>query len=70
MTVERYDELLSLPHSHSPAEPLNFLIDSGSDSSLCLNYDLFTFVEPCDLKSCTLVGSTPLSIHGVGVVLL
>ena len=29
MTVQRYDELLSLPHSHSPVEPLNFLIDSG-----------------------------------------
>ena len=68
MTVERYDELLSLPHSHSPTEPLNFFIDSGSDISLCWNYDLFTFVEPCDLKSCTPVGSTPLNIHGVGVV--
>ena len=68
MTVQRYDELLSLPHSHSPTEPLNFLIDSGSDISLCWNYDLFTFVEPCSLKSCTPVGSTPLNIHGVGVV--
>ena len=68
MTAEQYDELLQLPYSHSPVEPLNFLIDSGSDISLCCNYDLFTFVEPCDLKSCTPVGSTPLSIHGVGVV--
>ena len=68
MTVKRYDELLSLPHSHSPTEPLNFLIDSGSDISLCWNYDLFTFVEPCSLKSCTPVGSTPLNIHSVGVV--
>ena len=68
MIVERYDELLSLPHSHSPTEPLNFLIDSGSDISLCWNYDLFTFVEPCSLKSCTPVGSTPLNIHSVGVV--
>ena len=68
MTAERYDKLLSLPHSHSPVEPLNFFIDSGSDISLCWNYDLFTFVEPCDLKSCTPMGSAPLSIHGVGVV--
>ena len=35
---------------------------------MCWNYDLFTFVKPCDLKSCTLVGSMPLNIHGVGVV--
>ena len=26
------------------------------------------FVDPCDLKSCTPVGGTPLNIHGVGVV--
>ena len=68
MTVQQYEELLSLPHSNSPTEPLNFLIDSGSDISLCWNYDLFTFVELCSLKSCTPVGSTPLNIHGVGVV--
>ena len=68
MTIQRYDELLKLPHTHSPVAPLNFFTDSGSDISLCWNYDLFTFVEPCDLKSCTPVGSTPLSIHGVGVV--
>ena len=70
MTIQRYDELLELPHSHSPVQPLNFLIDSGSDISMCWNYDLFTFVEPCSMKSCIPVGSTPLSIHGVGVVRL
>ena len=70
MTVQRYDELLELPHSHSPVQPLNFLIDSGSDISLCWNYDLFTFVEPCSMKSyaCIPVGSTPLNVHVVGVV--
>ena len=30
MAVERYDELLNLPHSHSPVEPLYFFIDGGS----------------------------------------
>ena len=78
MTIQRYDELLELPHSNSPVQPLNFLIESGSDISLCWNYDLFTFVEPCSMKSCIPVGSTtliihtyihtPLSIDGVGVV--
>ena len=29
-----YDELLKLPHTRSPAELLNYLIDSGSDISL------------------------------------
>ena len=29
LTVERYGELLSLPHSDSPTEPLNCLIHSG-----------------------------------------
>ena len=67
MTTERYDEPLQLPHTHSPVEPLNSLIDSGSDISLHWNYDLFTFVEPCDLKACTPVGSTPLKVSGVGV---
>ena len=37
MTAERYDELLQLPLSHSHVEPLNFLIESGSDISLCSN---------------------------------
>ena len=68
MTTERYDKLLQLPHSHSPVEQLDFFLDSGPDISLCWNYDLFTFVESCDFKSCTPVGSTPLSIHGVGIV--
>ena len=70
MTIQRYDELLKLPHTHSLVEPLKFFIDNGSDSSRCWNYDPFTFVQPCDLKSCTSVGSTPLSIHGVGVIRL
>ena len=35
MTAVRYDDLLSLPHSHLPIEPLNFLTDSCSDISLC-----------------------------------
>ena len=42
------------------------MIDSGSDISLCRNYDLFTFVAPCDLKACKPVG-TPLKVNGVGV---
>ena len=72
MTAERYDEQLQVPHSHSPVEPLNFLIDTGFDISLCRNfrnYDLFTFVERCALKSCTPVRNMPLNIHGVGVIL-
>ena len=68
MTTERYDELLQLPHTHSPVEPLSFFIDSGSEISLCGNYDLFTFVEPCDSKACTPVGSTPLAVNGVDVI--
>jgi len=68
MTAERYDELLNLPHSHSSVEPLNFSIDSGSKISLCWNYDIFSFVKPCDLESYTPLGSTPLKVNGVGVI--
>ena len=70
MTAERYDELLNLPHSHSLVEPLNFSIDSGSNISLCWNYDIFSYVKPCDLESYTPLGSTPLKVNGVGVMRL
>ena len=46
MTIERYDEQLNLPHSRLLVEPLSFLMDIGSDISLCWDYDLLTFVKP------------------------
>ena len=68
MNVDRYDEWLQLRQFHSPVKPLNVLIDSGSDISLCWNFDLFRFVEPCDFKTCTRVGNTPLKVNGVGLI--
>ena len=68
ITEYRFRELVNLPHSQSPVEPKNFLIDSGSEISMCRYYDVFSFVEPCDLKSCTHVGSTTLNINSVGIV--
>ena len=43
---------------------------NSSDIRLCWNYDLLTFVEPCDFTSRTLVGSTPPKVNGVGVISL
>ena len=29
---------------------------------------MFTYMKPCDLKQCTPVGSTPLSVQAIGVI--
>ena len=70
ITEQRFDDLVKLPHSHSPCQPVKFQIDSRSaaDISLSWNYDLFTSVEPCKLKTSTPVGSMPLEMNAVGVV--
>ena len=67
--MKTFNEMVNtLPSAQSPFDPDNILIDSGSDISLVWNQDMFTCMKPCDLKQCTPVGSTPLSVQAIGVM--
>ena len=68
MTLEQFNDLVNLPPAQSPFDPDHLLIDSGSDISLVWNKIMFTCMEPCSLKQCTPVGSTPLSVQAIGVI--
>ena len=69
MSTEQFSKLVNLPPAEeSPFDPDNILIDSGSDISLAWNQDMFTCIQPCSLQRCTPVGSTPLTIQGVGAI--
>ena len=68
MSMEKFNELVNLPPAQSPFDPDHLLIDSGSDISLVWNENMFTCMEPCSLKQCTPVGSTPLSVQAIGVI--
>ena len=58
----------TLTPAESAFDPYNILIDSGSGISLDWNQDMFTCMKPYDLKQCTPVGSTPLSVQAIGVI--
>ena len=58
----------SLSGAESVFLPDKWLIDSGSDISICYNYDLFSCIGPADIEKCTPLGSTPLPVQGMGVV--
>ena len=62
MDMKTFRELVTFPPAQSPFDPDHLLIDSGSDISLVWNENIFTCMEPCILKQCTSVGSTPLSV--------
>ena len=64
------DMVNTLPSAESPFDPGNILIDSGSDSILVWNLDMFTCMKPCSLKQCKPVGSTPVSVQAIGVIRL
>ena len=66
--MKQFSELVNLPLAQSPFDPDNIPIDSGSDISLVWNQDMFTCIQPCSLKQCTPVGSTPLSVQGIGAI--
>ena len=51
-------------HMHAMLVPNN----SASNISLSWNLNFFSFVEPCDLKSCTPAVFMPLKVNGVGVI--
>ena len=68
MDMKTFRELVNLPPAQSPFDPDHLLIDSGSDISLVWNENMFTCMEPCTLKQCTPVGSTPLSVQAIGVI--
>ena len=58
----------SLSGAESVFLPDKWLIDNGSDISICYNYDLFPYIGPSDMEQCTPLGSTPLPVQGKGVV--
>ena len=58
----------TLPYPKSLFELDNRLIDSGLGIRLIWNQDMFTCIKPGDLKQCTPVGSTPLSVQAIGVI--
>ena len=59
-----FNDMVKSPSSdNSSFNPENFLIDSGSDNSLCWNQHLFTCMKLCDLEQCTSGNSTPLSVQ-------
>ena len=66
--MEQFNDLVNLPPAQSPFDPDNILIDSGSDISLAWKQDMFTCTQPCSLRQCTPVGSTPLSVQGIGAI--
>ena len=68
MDMKTFRELVHLPPAQSLFKPDHLLIDSSSDISLVWNQDMLTCMEPCSLKQCTLVGSTPLSVQAIGVI--
>ena len=68
MDMKTFRELVHLPPTQSPFDPDHLLIDSGSDISLVWNQDMFTCMEPYNLKQCTPVGSTPLSVQAISVI--
>ena len=68
MDMKTFNELVNLPPAQSPFDPDHILNDSGSDISLVWNEDMLTCMEPCSLKQCTPVGSTPLSVQVKGVI--
>ena len=55
----------TFPYADSPFNQENILIDSGSNISLVWNQDLLTYIKPYELKQCTPVGITPLSVHAI-----
>ena len=68
MSMEQFNDLVNLPPAQSPFDPDHLLIDRGSDISLVWNENMFACMEPCSLKQCTPVGSTPLSVQAIGVI--
>ena len=58
----------SLPGESSAFLPNKWLVDSGADLNICLNYELFSYTGTSDIDICTPIGSTPLDVHGRGVV--
>ena len=58
----------SLSGAESVFLPDKWLVDSGSDISICYNYDMFSYIGPSDIQQCTPLGSTPLPVQGTGVV--
>ena len=64
LTLQAFNDMVKSPSSdNSSFNPENFLIDSGSDISLCWNQHLFTCMKLCDLEQCTPGNSTPLSVQ-------
>ena len=70
MSMKQFNDLVNLPPAQSPFDPDKILIASGSDISLVWNQDTFTCIQPCSVKQCTPVGSTPLSMQGIGAIRL
>ena len=68
MSMEKFNELVNLPPAQSPFDPDHLLIDSSPDIGLAWNQDIFTCIQPCCLRQCKPVGSTPLAVQGVGTI--
>ena len=58
----------SLPGESSDFLPDKWLVDSGADLNICVNYELFSCIGPSDVDICTPIGSTPLDVLGRGVI--
>ena len=58
----------TLSGSDSAFFPNEQLIDSEADINICLNYEMFSYMGPCEITQCTPIDSTPLHVHGKGVV--
>ena len=68
MDMKTFSELVNLPPAQSPFDLDHLLIHSDADISLVWNQDMYTCMQPCSLKPCTAVGSTPLSVPAIGVI--
>lgn len=47
---------------------IQWRVDSGAHINICFNYELFPYMGPTDIDCCTPLGSTPMDVHGKGVV--
>ena len=69
MSMKQFYELVNLPPAQSPFDPDNILIDSGSDISLVWNQvNVYLHTALQSSEQCTPVGSTPLSVQGIGAI--
>ena len=48
--------------------PHNWLVDSGAEISVCLDYTQFCEIRPSDVDQCVPVGSAPIDIVGNGTI--